>query len=174
MLVNVPTLGLEVNDILPSSVGIAIETIAAPNVLPVPIVDASSAFRGTDPRTIVLESPVNIVGSLVIHAYVIKSGNGKVPDNIPGIAFIVRNVYAPIGPDVKVIVILRVDMHRVVVGMNAGPPDPRCTERIPAVFAHREIKAGLVHSTCVLRIGENIEEIKGALNDGGRIVHLFP
>jgi hypothetical protein len=102
-------------------IDLCVETIAACNTEPVGIRDPGllvSSLAWTTPRSVILQTTVNVVRFPHVHANRIKLRGGNSVDELPVLALIVANVHAAIVADQQVVAVRRIDPDRVVIDVG--------------------------------------------------------
>src|SRR5689334_4262065 len=96
------------------------ESVAAVDVLPARIRNASGIRRISNPRAVVLQPAVYVVRVRVVHAYVIELCRWQVPGPGPAGATVHAGPETAVVPGINLVGIGRVNPYRVIVAMRVG------------------------------------------------------
>src|SRR5207249_3883 len=113
-------LNFEVDQVRVIRIDAADEAVAAADADPV-FVDrpaAAQAMAGPSPTAIVLQTAIDPVRLLVVHAAVIELANGHVIEEVPMGHAVVSDIEAAVAADDHVSAVFRIDPERVLVRMD--------------------------------------------------------
>ena len=152
-------LGFGVQVIRIGGVGIHPESVAAEHVLPARAGDAAGVGGFPDPGGVVLQAAIDMVRVGVVEAHMVELRDGEVIGLPPLVGAVVRDPQSAVVAGEYMLRIARVDEHIVHVAVHADEAADRA-EALAAILAEDHRSVGLKDSLGVLRIDDQIGEIK--------------
>src|SRR5215472_890385 len=117
---NVSALIFDIDDVGVSRVAERPEAVTEADVLPMAVRNATHCTRRAYPGAVVLQAPVDVVGTVGVGADVVILGHGDLVEESPVIRAVERLVDTSVAATEKLFRVPGVDPQRVVVAMHAS------------------------------------------------------